>query len=137
MHTKFSGANSQSAARWLRTIAREDSLYRISPLAWLSSVDTLLEGEAARWADTHPYFGKLFNERLNTGSDLNDEDVRLLKTEIQKVFPPATGYYYVHDFPAIPDDHAENVASLSGKDESPNGGVLDTRSTLLESSAVL
>lgn len=88
MYTKFSGTDSQSGARWLRTLNYELP-GNLTPGQWLECVDGLLEGKAARWADQHPRI-KAINEKLRgRDNDLSDADVDIFEKAVQKRFPPA------------------------------------------------
>ena len=85
MYTRFSGDNGQSPARWLRTIK-----YRLpttfTPSRWLECVDSLLDGEAARWADKLPIVKKILSDE--NVKYAHGGDVHKFKTLLLSRFPP-------------------------------------------------
>lgn len=75
MYTKFHGTNGQTAARWLRTIELEIPFKSgRHPYKWLESVDGLLIGDAACWADQHPKVKKLLTEENIKHATIYDVD---------------------------------------------------------------
>jgi hypothetical protein len=79
MYTKFSGENGQRAARWLRTLEYELPP-TFTPRQWLECVDGLLEGDAARWADSHTKVKRLLAQEniQNAGQAEKDTFTSLL-----------------------------------------------------------
>ena len=86
MYTRFSGDNGQSPARWLRTLK-----YELPPTftasQWLECVDGLLDGKAARWADTWPDVKTILSDRYLMQA--KDGDVDTFKTLLLSRFTPA------------------------------------------------
>lgn len=62
----FTGADGQSAVRWLRRFVRERVTRKdgssVSAPIWLEEIDGHLSGEAERWADHTPAIRDLLNE---------------------------------------------------------------------------
>lgn len=71
MYTRFSGENGQSPARWLRTLKYEFPP-AFTPGQWLESVDGLLDGEAARWADKELLVKNILSEKGLKYADTHD-----------------------------------------------------------------
>ena len=85
MYTRFSGDNGQSPARWLRTLK-----YELPPTftasQWLECVDGLLDGKAARWADTWPDVKMILSDEYLVQA--KDSDVDTFKTRLHSRFTP-------------------------------------------------
>lgn len=77
----FTGANGQSAVRWLRMFTRERVTKKdgnpVSAPLWLEEIDGHLAGEAAKWTDQTPAIRHLLNE--NTIDQRTEADVVTFK----------------------------------------------------------
>lgn len=85
MYTKSSGDNGQRAARWLRTLEYELPPIFI-PRQWLECVDGLLEGDTARWADSHSKVKRLLTHENIQNAGQTEKDI--LTSPLLKRFAP-------------------------------------------------
>ena len=82
---RFSGAGGVSAARWLRSLTY-DLPAPLTPGQWLERVDSLLNDDAARWADQHPRVRRIMTDEYF--DDATEEDVEIFKKALMAAFPP-------------------------------------------------
>ncbi|KAL6717599.1 hypothetical protein ACLMJK_005514 [Lecanora helva] len=83
--TIFTGTSGISGERWLRSLKFVIDAH-VTPGRWLAHADSLLDGEAARWADTHPRLRQIFNTQ-HLLHHATDRDIETFTLALVKRFP--------------------------------------------------
>ncbi|KAL2040867.1 hypothetical protein N7G274_006325 [Stereocaulon virgatum] len=84
MRTRFSGGTTD-VRRWLSSLKYEGPPFQ-TPGDHFECINSLLSGDAALWADTHPRVKSIL--RKKNPEDITDADVKTFQTALRARFPP-------------------------------------------------
>lgn len=110
----FTGADGQSAVRWLRCFTREQVTRRdgtpVTSGLWLEEIDGYLEGEAERWADRTPVIRELLDK--NTLDQRTTEDIERFWSLFLDHFKVETESFQENTIPLIQSLYQQPTESL-------------------------